>query len=114
MVYIGVLILILDLLVFVILFNKIFADKKSLYLKTLNKIMKDYSEVIIESSTNLNYDNLEILDIKTFDDMIDVEEELKSPIMLYEHIKNEESWFIVVNGNYAYRYILSSKNIDNK
>jgi septal ring-binding cell division protein DamX len=46
--------------------------------------------------------------------MIDVEEELKSPIMLYEHIKNEESWFIVVNGNYAYRYILSSKNIDNK
>ena len=111
-IYAGVVIIIIDLLLFIILFNKIFINKKSLYLKTLHKIMKDYSEIIIESSTNLNYDELEILDIKTFDDMVDIEEELKSPIMVYERIKNKESWFIVVNGNYAYRYILNADNIE--
>ena len=111
-VYIGIVILIIDILMFIILFNKIFVHKKSEYIKTLDKIMKDYSEIIIESSTNLNYDDLEILDIKTFEDMVDVEEELKSPIMMYEYIKNQESWFIVVNDNYAYRYILNADELE--
>lgn len=111
-VYIGIVILIIDILAFIMLFNKIFINKKSYYLKTLDKIMKDYSEIIVESSTNLNYDDLEILDIKTFEDMVDIEEELKSPIMMYEYIKNQESWFVVVNGNYAYRYILNANNIE--
>lgn len=111
-VYVGIIVFIIDLLIFISLFDKIFINKKSLYLKTLDKIMKDYSEIIIESSTNLNYDDLEILDIKTFDDMVDIEEEFKSPIMVYESIKNKESWFIVVNGSYAYRYILNADNIE--
>ena len=110
--YAGIVLLTFTIVVFSLVYNKVFVSNKTLYFKKLQKILKDYSEIIVESSTMLNYDDLEVLDITNFDDMVDIEEEVKSPIIFYEHIKDKESWFIVLKGKYAYRYILSSDELD--
>jgi hypothetical protein len=109
-VYVGAIILIIDLLLFIKLFDKIFISKKTYYAKMLNKLLKNYSEIIVELSNPIDLNGMEILEIKNFDDMVDLEEELKSPILLYETIPNKESIFIVTNNNYAYIYTLNNNS----
>ncbi len=109
-VYLGAIILIIDILLLIKFFDKIFISKKTYYTKMLNKILKNYSEIIVELSNPIDLNGLEILEIKNFDDMIDLEEELKSPILLYETIPDSESIFIVTNNNYAYIYTLNNNN----
>ena len=41
--------------------------------------------------------------------MINIEDELRIPILFYESIKGKESWFIIINNDKAYRYILKIK-----
>lgn len=102
----GIIMLVITSLMFLALAPKLFVSHKSYYLKRLNKIMKGYSEIIVEVTTPLDFDNLTILDIKTFDDMVDIEEEIKSPILYYEIAEDKESWFVIVTEKYMYRYIL--------
>ena len=56
-----------------------------------------------------------IIDVKNFDQMLDVEEELRIPIMFFETVKNKEGWFVLVHNDLAYRYVLKDKpNVRNK
>jgi hypothetical protein len=103
--------LLISLLLFITNKDKLILNNKTYYTKTLNKILKDYNDIIVEVSSEANFKKLEILDIKKFEDMVDIEEELKSPILLYEIEKNKKSLFVVVHNNYAYRYILDSKKM---
>ena len=90
--------------------DRLIINKKTYYTKNYNKIIKNYSDIIVEVSTQPNLENLEILEIKNFDDLVDTEEELKSPILLYEIKKQKESWFIIIHNKYAYRYILNCED----
>jgi hypothetical protein len=110
---VSAIVLIILTILFLLNKDKLITDKKTEYMKIRDKIMKDYKEIIVEVTSDANLDKLEILEIKTFDDMIDIEEELKSPILSYEIRKDKECWFVVVNDKYAYRYILNSKSIKN-
>ena len=94
-----------SILLMIISFPSIFVSNKSFYEKELIRLMKNYGEIIVEVEEfpNLNY--LEILNIKEFDDMVDIEEEIKSPI-LFKEVEKDESWFIIVTERYVYRYIL--------
>lgn len=109
-VYFGIIILIIETILLLILHDKIFISKKTYYTKVLNKILKNYSQIIVEISNPINYDELEILEIKNFEDMIDANQELKTPILLYEVEEGVESHFVVVSDKYAYRFILNNNN----
>ena len=56
-----------------------------------------------------NSNNLETIEITDFNDLIDLEETLKLPIMYINIIPNKESWFILIHNNFFYRYILKIK-----
>lgn len=104
---IGVIMLIFSSILSLVTVPKILTSNKNVYLKTLNKIMKSYKDIIVEVENEFDFKDLEILDIKTFDDMVDIEEEVKSPILYYEMEKDSESWFVITTDKYLYRYILS-------
>lgn len=80
--------------------------KKTEYTVKLNKILKDYGDIIAETVTIPSLEEQEVLEIKEFVDLVDIEEELKIPIIFYEKRKNKEGWFILNHGRYIYRYIL--------
>lgn len=109
-VYIGVIILIIAVTLIIVLHDKVFVSKKTYYSKMLNKILKNYAQIIVEVSNPISYDGLEILEIKKFEDMIDAEEKAKSPMLLYETDKGKESHFVVVNDKYAYVFILNNES----
>ena len=83
--------------------------RKSYYAKAVYKILRNYGDIVAEIVKPVDLGNLKVIDVKNFDQMLDVEEELRIPIMFYETIKNEEGWFVLVHNDMAYRYILRDK-----
>lgn len=127
-VLLGSILLTFCVVTFMLTFRSLFnITKKSQYQLLLNKILKSYGEVIIEVNNPINLTKNKIIEVKTIEDMIDIEEELKIPIEYYEEIEDEEGWFIIEHSEKTYRFILSyldrdvnkikikkNSNLDNK
>lgn len=97
----------------VTLLSNIFKNKTinttSEYTKSVRKILKNYGDIVAEIVKPVDLSNLEIIDVKNFDQILDVEEELRMPILFSEDKKNEEGCFVIIHNNIAYRYILRNK-----
>ncbi len=90
-------------------------NKKTYYSKAIYTILKNYGDIVAEVVKPIDVSNLNIIDVKNFDQMLDVEEELRIPIMFFETVKNKEGWFVLVHNDLAYRYVLKDKpNVRNK
>ena len=83
-------------------------SRKSYYEKAINKILKNYGDIVAELVNPVDLSKLNVIDVKNFDQMLDVEEELRIPIMFYETQKNAEGEFVIVNNEIAYRYVLKN------
>lgn len=82
---------------------------KNFYMITISKILKDYGNIIIELENPLDEHSFKIIDVKSFKEMLELEEGLREPIMFYEIRKDHEGEFVLVNNNILYRYILKNK-----
>ncbi len=82
----------------------------SQYIVQQKRILKGYGDIIAEVTTKPDLFGLKIIEVKEFEDLINIEEELRVPILFYELNKEDESWFIITTGNQAYRYILKSSS----
>lgn len=107
------------LLVSIYLFYKtgkqlLVATQKSEFVLEYNKILKNYSDIIAESDTIPDFSKYDVLTINNFVDLVDIEEELHSPILSVEIREGFENWFIILNDKTAYRYILKYEHIKQK
>ena len=80
--------------------------KKSEYVMTLNKILKEYSDIIAKAENIPNLTQYDVIHIKDFADLVDIEEELHSPIIYNEIREDLECWFMIFNDKTAYKFIL--------
>lgn len=104
---ICIIIIIISLIAFILLYKLIFNIKpKSHYTKTLDKILKTYGQIIVEVNTPIKEKKLNIVIVKNFEEMVDLEEELRIPIILYENIYNYTAVFSITHNNTIYKYIL--------
>lgn len=83
-------------------------SRKSYYEKAINKILKNYGDIVAELVNPVDLSKLNVIDVKNFDQMLDVEEELRIPIMFYETEKNVQGEFVIVTNEIAYRYVLKN------
>jgi hypothetical protein len=88
------------------------ATKKSEYVLTLNKILKEYADIIAEADNMPKLSDYDIVNIKDFTDLVDIEEELHSPIILTEVREDAESWFMIFHNKTAYKYILRDSDFE--
>ena len=84
--------------------------KKSEYVIALNKILKEYSDVIAKAENIPNLTQYDVVHIKDFTDLVDIEEELHSPIIYNEIREDLECWFMVFHEKTAYKFILRYEN----
>ena len=111
MLIIGYILLLITFILSLLTLPLVFRTKKNLYLDEIKRLMKNYAEIIVEVKDMPNIKDLEIIDIKTFDDMIDLEEELKIPIFYYEVIYDNVSWFMIITETKMYRYIVNRNEL---
>lgn len=85
--------------------------KKSLYDVTLSKILREYDRVIVDSKKIINL-NEDIIDVKSFNELLDVRDNLEKPIIFSEIHKGQKSVFIVKTPNETYRYVLKLVDLE--
>lgn len=84
--------------------------KRNIYYITLDKYITEYDNIIVNGSykkTNIDEDNYEsIVSIENFSELIDAAQNLSLPILFYEVIPGELSFFIIINNKTLYKYTL--------
>ncbi len=109
---IGVIEFIVCLIFFVYLFKIIFNIKsKNNYSRKLDRILKTYGSIIVEVLNPVKEEKYEIVEVKNFDEMIDLEEELRIPITFNEVIPTRYGIFTLVYNNTIYKYSLKNKDL---
>lgn len=112
---IGILIISLAILLFisalVYLFRK---SKRNLYITKLNKILHNHDSIIANINTLPDTSELNIIEISSFEELIDVYNEVRMPINYYQNDDDFESTFIIINDGIAWVYILSKENMEDE
>lgn len=110
-IYIGVILMFLSVVFFALLFKIIFnITKQTNYNKKLERILKNYGEVIVEINNYFNETEYKIVEVKGIEEMVDLEQELRIPINYYEITKDYLGVFILIHGNILYKYTLTDDN----
>lgn len=83
--------------------------KKDIYHTTVNKYLKEYDRVIV-SSKQPNIDERlfdEIIRVMTIEELVDLHDMTGKPIIYYEVIPNEKSYFIIINDRLLYKLTIT-------
>lgn len=103
----GCVVLLISLILFIKLVKSLLiVTRKSEYMLAVNKIMKEYADVIAETHNMPDLSKYDIVNIKNFNDMVDIEEELHSPIIYFELEENSKCVFLILSEKTAYRFLL--------
>jgi hypothetical protein len=104
----GVLFIVSLLLVIIIIKKVLFDDNKTPYQVELDNILNQYGNRVVIVKNFLNISQDRYVNITTFNELIDLVDELNIPILCLIHNNRElhETWFIVINDKLVYRYIL--------
>lgn len=89
--------------------NEMKHNVKNEYKVALNRILKSYGDIVAEVVSPIETDYMKIVEVKNFEQLLDIEEEIRMPILFYETIPGEEGEFVILYDNMAYRYIISGK-----
>lgn len=84
-------------------------DKYDLYLR---KIFSNYDQIIINSSKVPDLENVDILEVSSFEELVDAQNEIHKPIIFNEIKKGKVAVFILVDDNHAYSYTVLSRDLN--
>ncbi len=94
----------------VVSLSLIFLNRKrsyvSLYEKKKKNLLREYQDIIIEVLNMPIFDSSKVLNVSSFDNLVDLAYGHDSHIIFYEAIKNREGNFYVIIDNYAYIFTL--------
>lgn len=90
---------------------KKFNKSTSKYDKYIAKILKEYDRLIAETSTMPSLDDYEVLIINSFNELVDVRDNLRLPIMFYSFKDSEKAYFYIIHENNLYLYEISTADI---
>lgn len=99
-------------LIICVLLKQLFVfTNKSEYETALNKILKNYDDIIVNTTTVLDVAKYKLIEIEEFKEILNLSRELLLPIMNYEVMKGKETWFYVVKDDILYRYVVSEEKL---
>ena len=87
-------------------------DKKSVYDKYVNRILNEYDRLIVENSTGPDLTKNNIIKISKFEELLDVRDNLKLPIMYYVVSKHNKSYFYIKHNKDLYLMIIKAIDLE--
>lgn len=86
--------------------------KRNDYDNYLNKILKEYDRLIVETTTGVDFKNNSIIKLEKFNELLDVRDNLKLPIMYYNVVKHQKCLFYIKNGSDIYLLKLKASDMN--
>ena len=106
---ISIILFIFGIIYFIILIRHKFFTKEKIYEINLNSILKKYSDIIVELRDTIDLTGYKIIEVKNFLELVDVEEEIRAPILYYKE-ERFKSVFLIMDNQVVYRYIFEKKD----
>ena len=85
-------------------------EKKNNYDKFMEKILREYDRLIVETSTLPKFNNYFVTKVNSFGELIDVRDNLRLPIMYYEVAKHQKCHLYIIDNKNL--YLLTVKDVD--
>ena len=85
-------------------------DKKSLYDKTIEKILREYDRLIVDTTTPPPTKEKKVITIKSFNELLDVRDNIKEPIKYYIIHEHSKCQFYISHQDEL--YIMTIKEVD--
>lgn len=89
-------------------------SKKTKYEKYINKILKEYDRLIVETTTSPSKEKANVITIESFDELLDVRDNLNLPIKYYVIAKNQKCNFYINHEDELYLLTIKSVDMENK
>lgn len=102
----GTVTLILFVVFIIVCFNS--RDEESVYKSKLNKLLKTYDSILVKSSTLPSLDDRNIIQVDSFQDLINAQLEIRKPI--YYKLQVSCCSFLLLDDKEACTYILKSND----
>lgn len=87
---------------------------EKMYEDELKKILFDYKSYVQKINTPINYKEYKIIKIDTFIELMQMREEIQSPILMYTEKSNLKTIFMIIKEDMLFTYVISSKEIREK
>ena len=87
--------------------------KNSTYDKYVKKILTEYDRLIVESKTLVDLTENNIIKIEKFEELLDVHDNLQTPIIYYEVTKHQKCYLYVKDNNDVYLLQLKAVDMEN-
>lgn len=88
--------------------------KKSPYDIILEKILREYDRLIVETTTGIDMNKSHIININKFQELLDVRDNLKLPIMYYNIASHQKCYFYIKDNDDVYLYYLKAVDLEDK
>ena len=88
------------------------SSKKSRYDKYVNKLLRGYDRLIVNVKTSPNFENYNVIKVESFDELLDVRDNVKEPIKYYVIIEHQKCEFFITNNNDLYLYVVKAIDIE--
>ena len=105
-------ILVIVTIVGLISYHSISQKKLSYYEKKLKKILVTYDPIIVNVENLPSLSSLNVVDVTTFEELVDAQNEVRLPINFKEDPKKKVAKFILVNDNLAWVYTLKEGDFE--
>lgn len=87
-------------------------NKKTKYDKYVNRLLTEYDRLISNTLTQPNTDGIEIINIESFQELVDIRDNLSLPIMYYSITKHHKCWFYISHNNKMYLYVVKAVDLE--
>jgi len=84
--------------------------KTNEYELTLKKILENYDSIIANTKNVPSLDESKKIVLSSFEELLDVYNEVRMPINYYQNEREEKSTFIIINNDLAWIYVLKKEN----
>ena len=109
---IGIILIIISILFTIKLVRllKVIIPRKNVYDKYVNKILREYDRLIIETSTPPRIEESRVINVSKFEELLDARDNLKLPIKYYVVTRHQKGYFYISHNEEL--YLLTIKKID--
>lgn len=107
----GLFLVLVSILLCLIAFKRKGVTVYDLYKKNMEKILKNYGDLIVTVTSKPNIKYLRIMQLEKIEDLVDVAEQNKCHIIHFEIKRRCLSYLFVINEGYVYIYRVSAKPI---
>ena len=87
--------------------------KKSPYDKYIDKILREYDRLIVETSTVPSFEQNKVIKVERFQELLDVRDNLKLPIKYYVINKHQKSYFYISHDEEVYLLTVKAVDVEN-